>query len=261
MELHLAGKIAVVTGASKGIGLAVTKGLVDEGVTVVAGARTRRADLQVLENGGEVIFVPVDLTTEEGPTALVAKAAELGGVDILVNNAGAVSARPNGFLTVSDEQWQESLTLTFMAAVRTTRLAIPQLKRRGGGAIITISSVNAFLPDPLVIDYSAAKAALSNFSKSLSKEVGRDGIRVNTVSPGPVGTDLWLGEGGVAQTVGAANSVAPGDVSARAAADSVTGRFTLPQEVADLVVMLASDRLANITGADFVIDGGLVTTL
>jgi NAD(P)-dependent dehydrogenase (short-subunit alcohol dehydrogenase family) len=176
-------------------------------------------------------------------------------------NAGAVNARPNGFLTVSDEQWQESLTLTFMAAVRTTRLAIPQLKRRGGGAIITISSVNAFMPDPLVIDYSAAKAALSNFSKSLSKEVGPDGIRVNTVSPGPVGTDLWLGEGGVAQTVGAANGVAPGDVSARAAADSVTGRFTLPQEVADLVVMLASDRLANITGADFVIDGGLVTTL
>lgn len=261
MDLLLRGKVAVVTGASKGIGLAITKALVAEGVTVVAGARTKGEDLEFLENGGKVFFVPVDLTTEEGPILLVAKAAELGGLDILVNNAGAVTPRLEGFLTVTDEEWQESLTFTFMAAVRTTRLAIPQLKRRGGGAIITISSVNAFLPDPMVIDYSAAKAALSNFSKALSKEVGPDGIRVNTVSPGPVGTDLWLGQGGVAQTVAAAKNVPSGDVSASAAADSVTGRFTSPEEVADLVAMLASDRLANITGTDVVIDGGLITTM
>ena len=91
-----------------------------------------------------------------------------------------------------------------MAAVRTTRAALPQLLRRGGGSIVTVSSVNAFLPDPLVVDYSAAKAALSSYCKSLSKEVGAQGIRVNTVSPGPVATALWLGEGGVAATVAGA---------------------------------------------------------
>jgi NAD(P)-dependent dehydrogenase (short-subunit alcohol dehydrogenase family) len=126
---------------------------------------------------------------------------------------------------------------------------------------VTISSVNAYLPDPLVVDYSAAKAALANFSKSLSKEVGPHGIRVNTVSPGPVETDLWLGEHGVAQTVGQAAGLSPAEVVEQAAAGSVTGRFTRPTEIADLVLLLASDRAGNVTGADFSIDGGLVQTL
>ena len=126
---------------------------------------------------------------------------------------------------------------------------------------MTTCSVNAFLPDPLVIDYSAAKGALANFSKALSKEVGPRGIRVNTVSPGPVATDLWLGEDGVARTVARATAATPDAVAEQAAARRVTGRFTTPQEVADLVVLLASARAGNVTGADFVIDGGLVQTL
>jgi NAD(P)-dependent dehydrogenase (short-subunit alcohol dehydrogenase family) len=147
-----------------------------------------------------------------------------------------------------------------MAAVRTTRAAIPQMTRRGGGSIVTISSVNAYLPDPPVIDYSASKAALTNFCKSSSKELGPSGIRV-TLSPGPVETALWLGDHGVAQTVAQAAGVKPGDVAANAAADAVTGRFTRPEEVADLALLLASDRTGNVTGADFSIDGGLVQTL
>jgi NAD(P)-dependent dehydrogenase (short-subunit alcohol dehydrogenase family) len=126
---------------------------------------------------------------------------------------------------------------------------------------VTTSSVNAFLPDPLVIDYSAAKAALANFCKALSKEVGPRGVRVNTVSPGPVATALWLGDGGVAQTVARATGAQPDAVAKQAAEQMVTGRFTRPQEVADLVLLLASDRAGNVTGADFVIDGGLITTL
>jgi len=121
--------------------------------------------------------------------------------------------------------------------------------------------VNAALPDPLVIDYSAAKAALSNLSKSLSKELGAHGIRVNTISPGPVATDLWLGENGVAQSVARAGGGSPDEVAAGAAAAAVTGRFTRPEEVADLVLVLASDRFGNVTGADFRIDGGLIPTL
>ncbi len=261
MDLGLSGKIAVVTGASKGIGLAVTRALVAEGVTVVAGARSPGSHLPALQEQGQVHFVAGDLASSDGPLALLASAAELGGAHILVNNAGAVTPRPEGIASVTDAGWESSLSLTLMAAVRTTRAALPQLLSRGGGSIITVSSVNAFLPDPLVVDYSAAKAALSNYCKSLSKEVGPQHIRVNTVSPGPVGTDLWLGAGGVAATVAAAHHLTPEQVAAGAAAEGVTGRFTRPEEVADLVVMLASDRLGNVTGADFVIDGGLVTTL
>ncbi len=124
-------------------------------------------------------------------------------IDVLVNNVGAVGTRLDGFLAITDEQWTRSLNLTLMAAVRMTRAVLPVMLAAGRGSIVTVSSVNAFLPDPNVLDYSAAKAALSNFSKSLSKEVGGRGVRVNTVSPGPVNTDLWLGEGGVAESVAA----------------------------------------------------------
>jgi NAD(P)-dependent dehydrogenase (short-subunit alcohol dehydrogenase family) len=141
------------------------------------------------------------------------------------------------------------------------RAAIPHLIRRPRSSIVTVSSVNAFLPDPLVIDYSAAKGALANLCKSLSKEFGPQGVRVNTVSPGPVETDLWLGEQGVAATLAKVQGTRAVDIQAGAASQSVTGRFTRPDEVADLVLLLASERAANITGADFVIDGGLITTI
>lgn len=261
MDLGLSGKIAVVTGASKGIGLAVTTALTAEGTHVVAGSRGRSPELARLEDAGQVSFVSVDLTTPQGPIELVRRAEDLGGVDVLVNNAGAVTPRPGGFVSVTDEQWLASWTLGVMATVRTTRAAVPQLLRRGGGSIVTVSSVNAFLPDPGVIDYSAVKAALTNMCKSLSKEYGARGIRVNTVSPGPVSTGLWLGSGGVAETIAQAGGGAADDVAKGAAAESVTGRFTTPEEVADVVLFLAGNRAANLTGADVTIDGGLIKTL
>jgi NAD(P)-dependent dehydrogenase (short-subunit alcohol dehydrogenase family) len=258
MDLGLSGRTAVVTGASKGIGLAITRALVDEGVTVVAGARTAPSGL-----GDRVVPVAVDLSTPDGPARLVAAAYDAfgGGLDILVNNVGAVRPRTGGFLSVTDEDWTAMLNLNLLAAVRTTRAALPLMLARGKGTIVTVNSVNASLPDPLVIDYSAAKAALGSFCKSLSKEYGPRGIRVNTVSPGPVVTDLWLGEGGVAATVAAATGGDPTAVAASAAGGSVTGRFTRPEEVADLVLLLASDRAGNTTGADVIIDGGLTTSL
>jgi NAD(P)-dependent dehydrogenase (short-subunit alcohol dehydrogenase family) len=147
-----------------------------------------------------------------------------------------------------------------MAAVRAMRAALPHLMQRPGASIVTISSVNAFLPDPGVIDYSAAKGALTNVCKSLSKEFGPQ-VRVNTISPGPVQTDLWLSDTGVAATVARATSSTAEQIAEQQAAKAPSGRFTYPHEVADLVLMLASDRSANITGSDFVIDGGLITTL
>lgn len=262
MDLNLSGKVAVVTGASKGIGLAITRSLAVEGVSVAAGARGGSDELSELAARSAVHPVLVDLTTPEGPARLVEEATRtFGGLDILVNNVGAVRPRLEGFLALTDDDWDWALTINFLAAVRTTRAALPYLLDRAPATIVTVSSVNASLPDPAVIDYSAAKGALTNFCKSLSKEFSPRGVRVNTVSPGPVETDLWLGDGGVAVTVARATNGHPDDVAKQAVADTSTGRFTHPQEVADLVVLLASDRAGNVTGTDILIDGGLVKTL
>ena len=261
MQLELEGKVAVVTGASRGIGLAVTQALAAEGVHVVAGARTTSDELDALVRAGSVDFVPADLGSPSAPGDLAAAALARGRIDILVNNVGAARPRLDGFLSITDEDWAASINLNLMAAVRTTRAVLPSMLEAGAGSIVTTSSVNAFLPDPAVLDYSAAKAAVANFSKSLSKEVAAHGIRVNTVSPGPVATALWLGQDGVAQTVARATGGDPDAVAQSAASDSATGRFTTPAEVADLIVFLASTRAANITGADFTIDGGLIKTL
>jgi NAD(P)-dependent dehydrogenase (short-subunit alcohol dehydrogenase family) len=259
MDLGLAGKTAVVTGGSKGIGLAVVRGLAADGVHVITGARTTSAELDELARGGSVQAVEVDLASPAGAGQLAALAGDR--IDILVNNVGSAPARTGGFLSITDDDWLATLSLDLMAAVRATRAVLPAMLAAGRGAIVTIASVNARLPDPAVMDYSAAKAALASFCKALSKEVGPKGIRVNTVSPGPVATDLWLGAGGVAQTVSRATGATAQDVERGAASQMVTGRFTRPAEVADVVLFLASDRAGNITCADYVIDGGLLTTL
>ena len=260
MDVGLTGRHALVTGASKGIGLAIARALVDEGATVTAGSRSSSPELDELVAGGSVHAVAVDLSTADGPSELVDAAVARAPVDVLVNNVGGVAPRLEGFGAVTDEQWLATHNLTFMAAVRTTRAVLPGMLEAGRGSIVTTSSVNAFLPDPLVIDYSAAKAALTNFCKALSKEVGPAGVRVNTVSPGPVSTALWLGDQGVAATVAGAKGGDPDEVARQAAGGAVTGRFTTPEEVAELVVMLAGDRAGNVTGSDFVIDGGLIST-
>jgi NAD(P)-dependent dehydrogenase (short-subunit alcohol dehydrogenase family) len=262
VDLQLTDKVAVVTGASRGIGLAIVRSLAAEGACVVAGSQHGSPELEALVESGRVLGVPIDLSTPTGPAALIEAAVEaFGGLDILVNNVGAVRPRLDGFLALTDEDWLWGLNLNFLAAVRTTRAALPHLLQHSASTIVTISSVNAFLPDPAVVDYSAAKAALTNFCKSLSKEFGPRGLRVNTVSPGPVQTDLWLGQDGVAATVAHATGIAAEAVVAQQAADSATGRFTYPQEIADLVVLLAGGRAGNVTGSDFVIDGGLIKTL
>jgi NAD(P)-dependent dehydrogenase (short-subunit alcohol dehydrogenase family) len=259
MDEELAGRTAIVTGASKGIGLAVSRALAGAGALVVAGARSSSAELDELAGGGRVRFVPVNLGDPAGPAALTAAAGER--IDILVNNVGSAPARPGGFLSITDADWDVTLTLNLLAAVRATRAVLPAMLAAGTGAIISVCSVNARLPDPAVLDYSTAKGGLAAFSKGLSKEVGPRGIRVNTVSPGPVSTGLWLGEHGVAASVAGATGGDPAAVAKSAVSTTATGRFTTPEEVADLVVLLAGARAGNVTGADIVIDGGLVQTI
>ncbi|MDP9284873.1 MAG: SDR family oxidoreductase, partial [Actinomycetota bacterium] len=209
--------------------------------------------------------VPVDLAAPDGPARLVGHALEEHGrLDVLVNNLGAVRLRMDGFLGTSDEEFAWAMQLNFFSALRATRAAITAMVETGGGAIVNVASVNAFFqPDAGTIDYGAAKAALLNLSKSLAQEFGPKAIHVNCVSPGPVSTDLWLGEHGVAETVAAATGVDADTARATVIAGIggfATGRFTTPAEVATLVAILASGRTANVTGANYVIDGGLIKT-
>jgi NAD(P)-dependent dehydrogenase (short-subunit alcohol dehydrogenase family) len=261
MDLGLQGKVAVVTGAGKGIGLAVTTALADEGAHVVAGSRTTDS----LGGLNGVTPIAVDLAAPDGPGQLIQRAvADHGRIDVLVNNVGAVRMRLEGFLATSDEDFAWAMQMNFFIALRASRAALTSMVERGAGAIVNVASVNAFFqPDSATIDYGAAKAALVNLTKALSQEFGPHGIRINAVSPGPVATDLWLGQHGVAQTVAQATGV-DADVARETIIAGIggfaTGRFTTPEEVAALITFLASDRAANITGANYLIDGGLIKT-
>jgi NAD(P)-dependent dehydrogenase (short-subunit alcohol dehydrogenase family) len=231
---------------------------VAEGAYVVAGSRTT----DNLEGMDRVVAVPVDLVAADGPALLIQRAVEAHGrVDVLVNNVGGVRIRTQGFLGTSDEEFEWALQMDFFTCLRATRAAMGPMLTQGSGSIVNVASVNSFFqPDAATIDYGVAKAAVVNLSKSLAQEFGPKGIRVNCVSPGQVSTDLWLGEHGVAETVGNATGVDAATVRQTAAASIATGRFTSPEEVATLITMLASERSANITGVNYVIDGGLVKT-
>ncbi|MEV5976349.1 SDR family NAD(P)-dependent oxidoreductase [Streptomyces sp. NPDC052114] len=262
MDLQLTGKTAVVTGASRGIGLATVSALMDEGMRVVAAARTITPELKATGATG----ISVDLSAADAPARLIAQAEEaLGGLDLLVNNVGGGDTGEGwagGFLTFTDEQWHETFELNFLASVRTTRAALPHLTR-GGGAIVNVSSTSALTPHAGPIPYSTAKAALTAFGKGIAEEFGPQGVRVNTVSPGPVRTDMWESPDGYGAEVAKAMDMSQEELLAHlpATAGMVTGRFVSPAEVAALIAYLGSPLAASTTGADHVIDGNSVKTV
>ena len=251
----------MVTGAGKGIGMATARALAGEGAHVVAGSLTT----DTLDGLKGVTPVAVNLTAPDGPAHLIRHTAEQHGrIDVLVNNVGAVRMRTEGLFGTTDEDFAWAMQMNFFIALRASRAALTEMVKNRSGAIVNVASVNAFFqPDAATIDYGAAKAALVNLTKTLAQEFGPRGIRVNAVSPGPVSTDLWLGEHGVAATVAKATGV-----DAETARQTIiagiggfaTGRFTTPEEVATLITFLASDRAGNITGANYLIDGGLIKT-
>lgn len=259
MQIDLTGTTAVVTGASKGIGLATVRALVEAGAAVVAGARTPGDELQALTPH----TLAVDLAVAGGPERLIEHArAELGGIDLLVNNVGGNPAPFGGFLSVSDEHWDHVLELNLMSTVRATRAALPSLLDRGG-AIVNIASANARFAQPSVVAYAAAKAAMLNLGKALADEFGPRGVRVNTISPGPVLTPLWTG----ADSAGAAMAAAAGLTVEQlveqlpAMAGMTTGAMAAPEEVAALVLLLASGAAPSMRGAELVLDGGLLKAI
>ena len=263
MDLHIQDKIAVVTGAGRGIGLAIATALAREGAKVVAANRALSEDLTQLAARYTVLSVVADLAAPEGPQHVVDQAVEhFGRLDILVNNVGAFTFHSGGFLAISDDDWERTLALNLLTTVRATRAALPVMVAQGGGSIVNVSSVNARQPGPEVADYSAAKAAITNLTRVLSQEFTARGVRVNAVAPAPVSTPAWVGPGGVADAIAHASGSTRETVVAQAAQlNSMTiGRMIAPEEVAALVLFLASDRAAAITGVEYLIDGGMVKT-
>jgi NAD(P)-dependent dehydrogenase (short-subunit alcohol dehydrogenase family) len=255
----------VITGASKGIGLATARALAEAGYAIVAASRDPRVVKAELGEQFPVVAVAADLATPEGPAEVIRQAlAAWGRIDLLVNNVGALDRkRGGGFLALGDDEWQQILAVNFLSMARACRAALPAMVQQGRGAIVNIASLNARQPDPLVVGYGAAKAAVVNLSKGLAEEFGPRGIRVNSVSPGPVSTPLWVGAGGMADTFAQVSGKSRDEVVAELPklAGITLGRFIRPEEIAALVLFLASDQAAMITGADYVIDGGMVKSL
>jgi NAD(P)-dependent dehydrogenase (short-subunit alcohol dehydrogenase family) len=263
MDLHLSGRTAVVTGASKGIGLAVTRTLLDEGARVVAVSRSRTDELDSLS--GELVHVPADLMDAEVPARIVARAEKaFGGLDILVNNAGGpppgVQIPHGGFLERSDDDWRAVFEFNLFSAVRLCRAALPLLIE-SEGAIVNVSSAGGRQPSPFNLDYAAAKAAMINLTKALSEEFGPQGVRVNGVAPGPVRTAWWTKDGGAADVFAAQAGSDRDTVLTTLAPEMMqltTGRLVEPQEIADAVALLASPRAASIAGTELVVDSGFL---
>lgn len=254
---EFAGKRVLISGGSKGLGRATIDRFLAGGARVITAARGSLAPIDGVE------FVQADLTTAEGGESLAKAALErLGGVDILAHVLGGSTTPGGGFVALTDDYWLSELNLNLLAAVRLDRLLIPQMIARGAGAVVHVTSIQSVLPLPeSTTAYAAAKAALRTYSKSLSKELGPKGVRVNAVSPGWIMTEasveflerIQAAKGGTIED--ARQSVLNG------LGGIPIGRPAEPHEVADIIAYLASDRAAAIHGAELVIDGGTVPTV
>lgn len=264
MEMNLKEKTAIVTGGSEGIGLAIATALKQEGANVVIVSRNRNEAVAELEKSGLVCHIAADLTESGAELEVVDKTlATFDSIDILVNNLGGIeNGRARGFLETRDEEWHSLYELNLFSLVRMCKAVIPHLLN-DGGSIIHISSVNAVQPNPMIPIYSTTKAALNNLTKVMSEEFAPQGIRTNAVSPGPVDTPLWGREGGLAATVANATGIPYEEVMDQLPqlAGLSINRVVAPEEVASLVLYLASPLSAAVTGAIFTIDGGMTKAL
>ena len=239
MDLGLAECICLITGSTGGIGLETAQLLRAEGATVVTTGRS----------GGDV---KADLSAAGEPERVVEETIERHGrLDVLVNNVGYSEIRR--LEDVTDDIWQASFEINLMSAVRATRAALPEMRERGAGTIVNVSSTAAKRPSTGMPDYSVMKAALLSFSRLVADLYAKDGIRCNAVTPGPTATGAWLGEGGLADQQGERD-----EVLAKVGAGRPLGRLAQPEEIAAVIAFLCSPRASYVTGAAWSADGGTV---
>ena len=245
MDLELHGKRCLVSGSTRGIGREVVRQLVAEGARVVSCGRRDAPGV------GEEAHVTADLSLGSEPGRAVDETvAALGSLDVLVNNVGV--ARHARFEDVPDDEWDAYWQLNVMSYVRAIRAALPYL-REGGGAIVNVSSTAGKRPSTGMPHYSVTKAAVLSLSRLVADVYAKDGIRCNAVTPGPTGTDAWLGAGGLADQQGDRD-----DVLAKVGAGRPLGRLARPEEIASVIVFLCSERASYVTGAAWSADGGTV---
>jgi 3-oxoacyl-[acyl-carrier protein] reductase len=252
VNLELQDKVAIVTGSSRGLGLASARALMDEGCRVTICARGQErlaaaaAGLSAIDRGADrVLAVQADVSTADGVERVVAATVErFGGLDILVNNVGL--ARGATIVDTSDAEWQEALDQTLMPAIRASRLAVPHLRRRGGGSIVMIASIWGRESGGRMT-YNAVKAAEISLAKSMAQQLARDNIRVNSVAPGSI-----LFPGGSWHR---RQQEDPSGIAAFVARELPFGRFGRPEEVGAVVAFLVSPRASWISGASVPVDG------
>jgi 3-oxoacyl-[acyl-carrier protein] reductase len=256
MDLGLRGQTALVAAASRGLGKAVAAAFVAEGAHVaICGRKRDTVQAAAAELGSDVLAITADITKTEDVEHFVRAAADrFGRIDILVNNAGGPPV--GAFVELTDEQWWQAIGLNLMSAVRLTREVIPHMRRQGGGRILNITSYVVKQPLPNLVLSNAIRLAVVGLGKTLAMELGPDNILVNTVCPGPIGTER-LHE--LTRTFASRQNVSVQDAERRMWTDQVPlGRLGRPEEFASAVVFLASPRASFITGTAIQIDGGLV---
>jgi 3-oxoacyl-[acyl-carrier protein] reductase len=256
MDLGLEGKVCVVTGATSGIGLAVARQLCGEGARVLFVGRSEEALTEASSGcGGD--YLAGDVTDSEVDERIVATCAEqMGGIDVLVNNAGTSYARALDDLT--DDDWRGQYELNVLAPMRLMRAAAPRMAARGGGRIVNVCSSAGKRPSLTNAAYSVTKAAELSLSRVFADSYAADNVLVNAVAPGPVASPLWTADGGLADQNAEAKGISRQEALEAQVARVPLGRFAEPEEIADVIVFLCSERASTVTGAAWSADGGAV---
>jgi 3-oxoacyl-[acyl-carrier protein] reductase len=261
MDLGLKGKVALITGASRGIGKACALVLAEEGCNLAVCARNKEelegAVKEMKAKGAEVFSLPADLTKSEDLKKFISQSAEkFGRIDILVNNAG--TGRLSDPMQLSEEEFRSNMDLMLFAVIQCFKEVVPHMKKQGSGRIINISSVFGKQPGGL-LDYDAIKAALIMLTKDLSNYLAKDKILVNAVCPGPIRTPLWEGPGALGDQLGQVLGMSGQDAIKWYAEQNIPlGHHGLPEDIANMVAFLASDKAKYVTGQAINVDGGMV---